>query len=259
MKKRIYPISAGIRVENNKFIFKNENSPDDIIDFKYPQIYQSKFGKYTYWFGYKFNDTVSSKDRSKFLHAIKGLSEDQISDNDIVDFIDRPIFELDNYINTYSISAVIYPVSGRSKLVSKIISEVGRFTSHNAKRLSFEFVKNIPSKVEFDWEQFESDTSNDLNKYNQMKKYVTEELLPAIHSLDYFSLAENVKPKYRKYIKNYLSLSESDVAKLASLKGETILIIDDINTSGATLDELVRNIRLLNNTCKIFIYTLIGK
>lgn len=253
-------IKSGVRLDGDKFVFdRSNNLPSDIVDLVSPQIYQSKFGKYTYWFGYKFNDSASSKDRSEFIHAIKGLSDISISDEEITEFIDEPIFELDRFVNTYGISAIIYPVSGRSKLVSKIIYELSRFTSHDTRRLSFELVKSVPTDISFDWDSFEADTIYDKNKYEQMKEYVESKLLPAIHSLDYFSLAQNVKPKYRKYIKNYLTMSENDVEKLASLKGGTILIVDDINTSGATIEEILRKVRKINNYCEIFIYTLIGR
>ena len=38
-----------------------------------------------------------------------------------------------------------------------------------------------------------------------------------------------------------------------------ILIVDDINTSGSTLTEILRIIKAINNQCEIYIFTLIGK
>ena len=112
--------------------------------------------------------------------------------------------------------------------------------------------------IEFDWESFEADYGDDSYRYSQMSDYVKNELLPKIHNLDYFSLAHSVKPKYRRYIKNFLNLDEIQANRLASLKGNNILIVDDINTSGATIDEILRIISLINNSCNIYIYTLIG-
>ena len=45
---------------------------------------------------------------------------------------------------------------------------------------------------------------------------------------------------------------------LDKLKGNKILIVDDMNTSGSTLDEIVRILGTVNNNCEIYIYTLIG-
>lgn len=43
---------------------------------------------------------------------------------------------------------------------------------------------------------------------------------------------------------------------LDKLKGNKILIVDDMNTSGSTLDEIVRILGTVNNNCEIYIYTL---
>lgn len=36
------------------------------------------------------------------------------------------------------------------------------------------------------------------------------------------------------------------------------MIVDDINTSGSTLNEILRTVRKINHDCEIFIFTLIG-
>ena len=82
--------------------------------------------------------------------------------------------------------------------------------------------------------------------------------MPTIEKLDYFSLAASVKPKYRRYIKNFFDFSEEDVKRINNLQGKKILIVDDINTSGSTLNEILRIVRKINPDCEIFIYTHIG-
>lgn len=90
--------------------------------------------------------------------------------------------------------------------------------------------------------------------------YVNNVLLPKVHSLDYFSLAHNVKPKYRGYIKNFIQFQDRDIDKIKKLQeGTNILVVDDINTSGSTLAEIIRQLFALNHSCNIFLYTLIGK
>jgi hypoxanthine phosphoribosyltransferase len=84
--------------------------------------------------------------------------------------------------------------------------------------------------------------------------------MPKIHNLTYFSIADNVKPKYRQYIQNYLTIKDISSAKiLKSIQNGKILIVDDINTSGSTLTEILRIVHNINNNCEIFIFTLIGK
>jgi predicted amidophosphoribosyltransferase len=120
-------------------------------------------------------------------------------------------------------------------------------------------VKSAPIDIEFDFDLLEQDTAYDSNKYNQMREYAESVIVPAIHELDYFSLAKNVKPKYRKYIKNFLNMSDFEsIERFSRLHGDNILVVDDINTSGATINEILRILDKINSDCNIFVYTLIG-
>lgn len=85
-----------------------------------------------------------------------------------------------------------------------------------------------------------------------------QEMLQHISNLQYFSIADSIKPKYGPYIQQYLTFeSVADSDKLVMAKN--ILVIGDINTSGSTLNEVVRCIRSLNTFANLCIYTLIGK
>lgn len=263
MRRVIYKtrIESGVRVDdNNDFIFDYDyDLPSDLIDIIPPQLYQSNFNNHVYWFGYKFNNEVDSKQRTAFINYIKGLSKEKISDFELKRFIEMPLNELNKQINLYAIDAFVHPVSNRSSLVKKMVQIINNMTSREMERLTFELVKKIPTEIEFDWKLFDDETAYDVNRYNQMRSYVEDTLLPAIHDLDYFSLAHEVKSKYRRYIKNFLSFKQEDLEKFAGLQGKNILIIDDINTSGSTLNEVLRIIEKLNSSCNIWIYTLIGK
>ena len=119
----------------------------------------------------------------------------------------------------------------------------------------------MPKDIYFDWNAFDSDFDGVIgdNQYNQIKDYIDNELLPKIHSLDYFSIADSVKYKYRQYIKNYLTIDNDTERFIKSVRGGKILVVDDINASGSTLTEILRIIRKINNRCDVYIFTLIGK
>lgn len=257
MKRLKHLIYSGVSVtEDGKFHFDYfSNSASDLIDVIEPQLYTSIHGNKLYRFGYRFNSNSSRGDRTRFLHFLKGIGDYVIDEAELERFISRPLAVLDDL---YNIDCLVYPLSGRSELVSKIVKTVNRFTSHDMSRFSYELVKSIPIEIEFDWNSFESDHGDEYG-YSQMKDYVEKELLPKIHSLDYFSLADSVKLKYRKYITNYLEFSSDKAKEISNLDNRTILVIDDMNTSGSTLDEILRILGRLNNSCEIYIYTLIGK
>ena len=47
--------------------------------------------------------------------------------------------------------------------------------------------------------------------------------------------------------------------KLSSMQEANILVVDDINTTGSTLHEILRKLGQINQNCNIYVYTLIGK
>lgn len=257
MKKLIY---GGVRGEGNGYTFDyTYDYPDDILDIVPPKLYKSARSNYTYWFGYKFKDNVSSKTRYDFIQFLKGLRDPSITPSELSQFISLPLKELEKEISTFDIDCLIYPVSGRSKLVDDILKETTRYLSRYSSKCSFQLVKSAPTDIRFDWDLFELENSENIN-YASMITYVKENILSKIKDLDYFSLARDVKPKYRKYITNFLDFKdESELKKFQSLHGGNILIVDDINTSGSTIDEIIRILRKLNKESRIYIFTLIGR
>lgn len=137
-------IYGGVRPDDGDYVFDYlYNLPDDIIEISPPQLFHSSIRNHIYWFGYMFKDSVSSKQRTDFINYIKGIGDHTISDYELTQFIELPLGELDKKISMYDLDCFVYPVSKRSKLVSKMISVIGDYTSHETKRTSFELVKKI--------------------------------------------------------------------------------------------------------------------
>ena len=257
MKKLVY---SGVRQSDKGYkIDYTYNYPKDLIDIVEPQLYMSIHDNDVYTFGYRFNDDVDSKSRTEFIRAVKQIGDDPLTDNELEQFIKRPLKYLNNVVNIYQLDCMVYPLSKRSPLVSKIIRCINDITSHEMHRCSFEFVKQAPTNIGFDFESFESDHSEDQG-YNQMLEYVETILIPKLHDLDYFSIAQNVKSKYRPYITGFLDFKDQESAdRFAKLQGANILVVDDINTTGSTLHEILRKLGKINNDSNIYVYTLIGK
>lgn len=261
---RVIKLYEGITYnsDTDEFDIKfNGDSETDIIHLTPPTIYKSDFLDNTYYFGYKFADNCSSMLRSKFIHWIKGLTEKHPSDYQYRELIAKPLKLLDKEIGLRDIKMFVYPRSNRSELVQKMIEVCGIMMQRDTEGISVELIKSIPENVKFNWTQFRQDFDGDTNshQFHQIYDYIENELMPKIHSLEYFSIAENVKPKYRQYIKDYLTVDSGWASDMLYLiKSNKILIVDDINTSGATLSEILRIIRNVNTDAEIYIFTLIG-
>lgn len=252
-------ILGGVSPSENGYTFDyTYNYPTDIIHLFTKKVYNTVFKGAVYYFGYEFNSNVSSKQRADFIRYIKGTGDKTISHHELVQFIENPLNEMDKRIDMYSIDCFVYPSSQRSTLVQTIVDTMNGYCSRDAHKATYQLVKNAPVDIEFDWDTFEADIEPGTYRYSQMREYVDNHLLSAIHDLDYFSLAQNVKPKYRKYIKNFLNMTEQDAARFSRLKGQKIMIVDDINTSGSTLNEILRTVKKINHECEVYIFTLIG-
>ena len=259
----MYPIIAGVQFDGEQYHFNyDSNSVNDILELVSPQMYQSNIHNYLYWFGYKFNPQVSSKTRSQFIKDLKGIGEHNLNPEQVRKLIEAPLGELHRMVNLYHLDVLVYPTSGRSPLVNQMIEVISEWTSHGTFRKSFEFVKNCPKEVTFDWDMFESRYGGleDKSQYFNMKNYVENKLLPAIHEQDYFSIAQSVKSKYRPFIQNFLSFKDGQaLEEFSKLQTGSILVVDDINTTGSTVNEILRILNTINENCHIFVYTLIGR
>lgn len=252
-------IRAGVYLDQqDRFVLNfTEDGSNDLIDLIGP-VRETEFRGNVYRFGYEFNQDVNKKLRTRFIQYIKGIVDEKIPDSDLMKLIYKPMYVLQTMVNRYELECLVYPGSNRSGLVIKLIQAINSMTSRFMKGATFELVKQAPIDIRFNLDAFERVYEDNPN-YQQMLKHVEEKLLPAIHSLDYFSIAAAVKTKYRPFIENFLNFSEEDLKRFSRLNASKILVVDDINTSGSTLDDIIRTLLTINPDAEIFIYTLFGK
>ena len=68
------------------------------------------------------------------------------------------------------------------------------------------------------------------------------------------------KAKLRPYITGFLKFeSEEDKMLCSRIRKQNILVVDDIATSGSTLNEVMRALRILNEDNKITLFSLLGR
>jgi len=255
-------IIEGITFDNGKFIFNYQNDTDkDIIYLEQDFDNKSEINDNVYYFGYKFNDGIDGRIKSEFLKQLKYRDLSSIKNDDYKNFIKNSINSLNRKVNLAKIDLIIYPET-KSPLVMDILKYIYGFTSPTIK--SVELVKNAIQNIEFDYDNFEVLISN--NKLSSSDKKVLrnniENIMKDVKSNAYFSIAKSIKkPKYREYFKNFLIFkNKSDEDLIRTIQSDrNILIIDDINTSGTTIKELLRNINFINPDNDKIIFTLLGK
>ena len=133
-----------------------------------------------------------------------------------------------------------------------------------------ELVKNLPVNISFDMDAFEHQYLDDVlengrARYTEAQKdevrHSINQMLDLIHKKDYFTIAKDVKKsRFRPYMMQFLKFaSKVDEELCATIRHQNVLVIDDVATSGSTINEILRTLRILNEDNDITIFSLIGR
>jgi hypoxanthine-guanine phosphoribosyltransferase len=149
-------------------------------------------------------------------------------------------------------------------LTKDIVDRIDSFTD-SEKYIKIEVVKKSISEIGFNWSKFEKYCENhnvpvDARSAMQMKM---EKMLDEIHALDYFSIAKNIKgQKYKRFLNNiYKFYDDKTVDFIKTIKNKNILVIDDIYTSGVTIEQIIKAYQMLDpdDSNVLTVFTLLGK
>ena len=238
--------------DSDTFTFNFTSDTDNDIVKLCESIHKSNFYSNTLYYGYEFDKSVDSSVRSKFLQELK--FGDGISQEDKDRFIQKVGEDLDREINLASYDVFIVPESS-STLLFDIERHLARLA--HPKYIRFELLKSLPKDIEFDYDTFEYEvlsrkSKDGRNIYSDKDKDIVlgniEKMMEKIHTLDYFSLAKEVKTKYRPYILNYYHFKDKkEEDAFRAVVDSNILIFDDIMTSGSTMSLVLKTIESLGN------------
>ena len=252
--------------KEQKFVFDFEHDgKDDIVSLTGEGYQVEAFGK-CFYYGYEFAEQVESSVRSAFIKRVK-FTEDLQNDEEITHFIKKAVDNLNNKINLYNYDLVVMPESS-SKVNQYMLRYIYRFAQPTLRKM--ELVKALPANVSFDMDAFEQQYLEDVlengrPRYTQIQKDEVKQsiakMLDLIHQKDYFTIAKDVKKsRFRPYMIQFLKFAnKADEELCATIRKQNVLIIDDVTTSGSTLNEILRTLRILNEDNDITIFSLIGR
>ncbi len=258
----------GITFDNEKqmFVFDFEHDGiEDIIHLTGDGYQVKAFGK-CFYYGYEFSEQVNGNMRSAFINHVKFAKN--LQDNPILtDFIKNAIDNLGQKINLYDYNLVVMPESS-SRVNRYMLRYIYRFAQPTLRKM--ELVKALPSHISFDMDAYSEQYLDDVledgrHRYTEAQKEEAKQsinqMLDLIHKKDYFTIAKDVKKsRFRPYMMDFLKFStETDEKLCATIRQQNVLIIDDVTTSGSTLNEILRTLRILNEDNEITIFSLIGR
>lgn len=252
--------------EQKEFAFDFEHDGAEDIVYLTGNGYQVEaFGK-CFYYGYEFTERVESPVRSAFIKYLK-FTENLQDHPDLTDFIKKAVDDLDKQISLYNYDLVVMPQSS-SKVNQYMLRYIYRFAQPSLHKM--ELVKALPASISFDMDAYEKQylddvLENGLPRYTPAQKEDVKtsinKMLDLIHQKDYFTIAKDVKKsRFRPYVMHFLKFAtKADEELCASIRKQNVLIIDDVTTSGSTLNEILRTLRILNEDNEITIFSLIGR
>lgn len=259
----------GVRydIENQHFVFDfKHDGKKDIISLTGKGYEVTAFGK-SFYYGYEFGDDVEGSVRSAFIKHLKFPERPLKEEQELTQFIQRAIDNLNDKINLYDYDLVVMPESS-SEVNNYMVRYIYRFAQPMLKKM--ELVKALPENISFDMDAYSEtyldDTlENGRPRYTEPQKEQVKqsiyEMLDLIHKKDYFTIAKDVKKaKWRPYITQFLRFANEEDKRLCDkIQNQNVLAIDDITTSGSTINEVMRALRVINEDNNIAIFSLIGR
>lgn len=253
-------------LEHNCFVFDFEHDgQSDIVKLTGSGYDVTAFGR-CFYYGYEFNEDVDGSVRSAFIKHVK-FTENLKENPDITHFVQKAIDDLNHKINLYDYDLVVMPESS-SKINQYMLRYIYRFAQPMLRKM--ELVKSLPETISFDMDGYQetyldATLENGRPRYTDKQKEQVKEsinsMMDVIHSKDYFTIAKDVKKnRMRPFITDFLRFAdEKDKLLCQTIRRQNVLVIDDVATSGSTLNEVLRALRILNEDNKITIFSLIGR
>ena len=254
-------------IEDNRFVFDyTHDEKTDVIALT-GELQQSQAFGQCFYYAYEFTEDVDGTVRTSFIKHLKFPEKPLKQMPELTQFIQNAVNRLNKAIDLYDYDLIVYPESS-SAVNSYIMRYMYRFAQPMLREM--QLVKALPENISFDMDGYSKQylnavLENGRSRYTEAQKEQVkasiEEMMDLIHKKEYFTIAKDVKKaKWRPYITKFLTYaSEEDKELCERISNNNILVVDDIATSGSTLNEVIRALRVLNDSNKITIFSLLGR
>ncbi len=242
----------------NQFDFNfKEDSKDDIVSLKYGKnsVKSTKKSKIQIFYSYQYNKK-GNFDKSlikKFGEALKNFDSSLIQTVDFNLFLQKGILGFSSSYNNFSkIDLIITPKSS-SGLANEIAKRIKSKLS-NAIFAKDSFIKNSLDNIKVDTDLYlsKSKDEKDRKKREYHLKYDWKKATE-----DGTFKIKKVHNSRRNLYKDYIVFnSDLDRKIYNALNGGRVLVIDDYLTTGATIIEIVKQLKEYNPS-EIIVYTLL--
>lgn len=238
-------IESGIQLDGDNINYDfNEDEPEDILPLVAQKTVKSR--KHGHVFYYSFKANKGHPDWSVFLDKFKH-SSDIVSLEKLADQICNSLFAT---FNRFDCMLYLKSASKLNEIIVDAIHDIDPYMP------AYAISKTSTSKITFDWDRFNKNFHGDDAKYDYTVKRINS-MMSRIHKSDRFSMQKLVYPPFRKYVNNFLDIEDLDEALDDIIASDTILLLDDIITTGSTMLEMIKMLDDIGYEGDIVIYSLI--
>lgn len=262
-------IYAGAYIDDKNQVYFNWNTDDyerDILALATDTSGEFDDNGVRYIYGFEYLPNVNGEQKRAFRNYIKHLGEGYEyltsgPDQDVDEFVERALLRFDSRYDLHSFEVTVHvePTS-----TNTIVDYMGALIADmsTGPQVNFELVKNMYRDVKFDVDKAYVHLKQS-NRYTEdkIKKWISKaskrfENLKKNGSL--FEMKKFVPRELRDGFENYLKFKTDEERWLyQNLQGVDVLIYDDFLTSGATVREIVRYLRSINDKNTLTVFVLI--
>lgn len=247
-KKNLLGIEVyeGINISNDSLdVDWEEDKEGDIIYLSNWEISELPFGNDTRFYGYKINKSRENKlMRDELIKYIKG--DNGCNDEKVYGLIDRMIedFFVQSKVKRFDYLIKLPSNSRINTLIANTIED-----DYNPSCKEIRSWKEPVENIEINYDKL----NNCSEKNRPIIISYLKSALDKMKQEGKFSI-KRINKDYRKYLKNFISVDNASIEDMNS----SLLIIDDMMSTGASISEVVYKLRSKGFTGSIYILTLLN-